>query len=260
VKTTKSPPRTVKSRRKTSRARAADAPKLPLRERKKAATRATLIATARKLFAKKGYEAVTLEEICDAVPMHRTTFFAYFPSKEDLAFASQLDALAAFRTLLRERPKGADVEALWWTFRDHFGQQERGEESEVLQRMDHVPALRNRQAAIVRDYVEAIAEALAEEAGGGQVDRLYAELYASVMMAAHLAAARWFAGEFGERVESLDTAVFAKLVMSMFPTRADVARAFDRLTAGVDLTAPATPSAASQAARAKKPRSSRGSK
>jgi AcrR family transcriptional regulator len=202
---------------------------MSLRERKKLATRKALIETARHMFAERGYDNVTLEDICETVPVHTTTFFSYFGSKEELAFSYQLDALAAFRVLLKERPPGSDVVSLWWSFRDNFGQQERGEESRVLTQMDHVPALRNRQADIVRQYVEEISQALAEGEGGGPADELYSTLYASAMMAVYLAAARWFAGKFGREIESSDTSVFTKLIMSKFPSLDEIEAEFKRL-------------------------------
>jgi AcrR family transcriptional regulator len=203
--------------------------KVSLRERKKRATRAALIATARRLFAKRGYDNVTLEEICDEVPIHTTTFFSYFGSKEELAFAYQLDALDAFRVLLRDRSPEDDVLRLWWDYRENFGQKERGEESTVLVQMDHVPVLRSRQANIVRQYVEEISRALAEEAGDGLIDQLHAQLYASAMMAVHLAGAQWFAARFGDEIETVDTAAFAKLIMSKFPSREEIAAEFQRV-------------------------------
>jgi AcrR family transcriptional regulator len=202
---------------------------MSLRERKKLATRKALIETARHMFAERGYDNVTLEDICETVPVHTTTFFSYFSSKEELAFAYQLDALAAFRVLLKERPPGSDVLSLWWSFRDNFGQQERGEESQVLTQMDHVPALRNRQANIVRQYIEEISQALVEEGDGGVADELYAQLYTSAMMGVYLAAARWFAGRFGREIESSDTSVFTKLIMSKFPSREEIEAEFKRL-------------------------------
>jgi AcrR family transcriptional regulator len=191
---------------------------MSLRERKKLATRAALIAAARRLFVKRGYDNVTLEDICAAVPIHTNTFFAYFGSKEELAFAYQLDALAAFRELIKARPPQSDVVSLWWDFNDTYDLKKRGEESTILSQMDHVPSLRNRQANIVRQYVETIADTLADDLGGRLSDELYASLYASAMMAVYMAGARWFTAKFGREIESSDTAAFARLIMARFPS------------------------------------------
>jgi AcrR family transcriptional regulator len=44
-----------------------------------------------------------LEQICAEVQIHVTTFFSYFASEEELAFAQTLESLEQFRSLLRDR-------------------------------------------------------------------------------------------------------------------------------------------------------------
>jgi AcrR family transcriptional regulator len=54
-----------------------------LRQRKRAATRGAITATARALTAERGLNGYTVEEVCDAAGISRRTFFNYFPTKED---------------------------------------------------------------------------------------------------------------------------------------------------------------------------------
>jgi AcrR family transcriptional regulator len=54
-----------------------------LRERKRAATRASLTAVARSLTARHGLNGFTVDQVCEEVGISRRTFFNYFPSKED---------------------------------------------------------------------------------------------------------------------------------------------------------------------------------
>ncbi|MCE0537570.1 TetR family transcriptional regulator [Kineosporia rhizophila] len=58
---------------------------MSLRERKKAHTREVLVGTGLDLFTRRGFGAVTLDELCAATDTSKRTFFRYFASKEDLA-------------------------------------------------------------------------------------------------------------------------------------------------------------------------------
>jgi AcrR family transcriptional regulator len=88
-----------------------------LRERKKARTRASLREHALRLFRDQGYDATTVEQIAAAAEVSPSTFFRYFPTKEDVllrddfevraieAFDRQppgMPPLAAMRAAIRE--------------------------------------------------------------------------------------------------------------------------------------------------------------
>src|SRR3984957_18720531 len=69
-----------------------------LRERKKARTRASLREHALRLFREHGYQATTVEQIAAAAEVSPSTFFRYFPTKEDLVLQDDMDIrmMAAF--------------------------------------------------------------------------------------------------------------------------------------------------------------------
>ncbi|MGW1251030.1 TetR/AcrR family transcriptional regulator [Streptomyces sp. NPDC002535] len=75
-----------------------------LRERKKQRTREALIKVALELFTAHGYERTTVDEIVDTVEVSQRTFFRYFSSKEEVAFAVQQMVEERFVEALWRRP------------------------------------------------------------------------------------------------------------------------------------------------------------
>src|SRR3954452_14697420 len=80
-----------------------------LRARKKRAAREAIATTARRLFAERGFDVVTVAEVAAAADVSEKTVFNYFPTKEDLAFAGREEGLAQFVAAIAERPPGSSV-------------------------------------------------------------------------------------------------------------------------------------------------------
>lgn len=59
-----------------------------LRDRTRRAVRAELSARALELFAERGFDETTVDDIARAAGMSRRSFFRYFPAKEDAAFGA----------------------------------------------------------------------------------------------------------------------------------------------------------------------------
>lgn len=59
------------------------------------------------LIAKKGYEAITIKDICEAANLGRSTFYAHYTSKDDL----KRTGFEPLRRLLVERQKQARITA-----------------------------------------------------------------------------------------------------------------------------------------------------
>ncbi|KOS62257.1 TetR family transcriptional regulator [Lysinibacillus agricola] len=64
-----------------------------LRERKKAKTMAAIQMHALRLFREIGYHSTTVEQIAEAAEISPSTFFRYFPAKEDVLLTDNYDPL-----------------------------------------------------------------------------------------------------------------------------------------------------------------------
>ncbi|MER6733783.1 TetR/AcrR family transcriptional regulator [Streptomyces puniciscabiei] len=76
---------------------------LPLRERKKRATRQRLSDIATALFVERGFDAVPVAEVARAAGVSAMTVFNYFPRKEDLFLDRIPEAVELVATAVRER-------------------------------------------------------------------------------------------------------------------------------------------------------------
>jgi AcrR family transcriptional regulator len=64
---------------------------LGLRDRKKLKTRDAIRREAMRLFGENGYPNTTIEQIAEAADIAPSTFFRYFPTKESVLIANDLD-------------------------------------------------------------------------------------------------------------------------------------------------------------------------
>ncbi len=73
-----------------------------LRERKKQKTKEAIQREAMRLFQEQGYEETTIEEIAAAAEISPSTFFNYFPTKEDVVLFDRYDPMMV--SLILSRP------------------------------------------------------------------------------------------------------------------------------------------------------------
>ena len=90
---------------------------IPVRERARRAMRTELAMLAQDLFAVKGYEQTTIDDLVAAAGISRRTFFRYFTSKEDL----MLGKYDAWSQMLAEAFAARPVdEPIWESLRRAF--------------------------------------------------------------------------------------------------------------------------------------------
>ena len=145
-----------------------DEPATPgLRERKKVKTRAAIRRHALRLFREQGYTATTVEQIAEAAEVSPSTFFRYFPTKEDVVLQDDLDELmvAAFEAQPREL---SAIEALRRAIRavyENLPAEEMAEQLESIELTLSVPEVR---AAMLDEFskgIQMIAGVVAKRVG-----------------------------------------------------------------------------------------------
>ncbi|MDW5596826.1 TetR family transcriptional regulator [Conexibacter stalactiti] len=84
-----------------------------LRERKRAAAKARVVDVAIALFSERGYNAVSVAEICQAADVAQRSFFRYFPAKEDVLLEPVREMADRMQAALAQAPPElSDAEAL----------------------------------------------------------------------------------------------------------------------------------------------------
>ena len=158
------------------------------RERKKRRVREQLSNAALRLFAERGYEKTTIEDIASAVDLVPRTFFRYFRSKDDALF-SGLEAMRELAiTALLSRPAGEGIVTALVTAMRATTETFQTEERSVLviQRLDEgSPELHQRLASSRFDFQRHMAGALE-----GRLER--SESLVATMITAALVAASWY--------------------------------------------------------------------
>ncbi|MEU7907390.1 TetR/AcrR family transcriptional regulator [Actinoplanes sp. NPDC049118] len=77
---------------------------MPVTAKRRADTRAALLAAAERSFRTKGYSATTMADIAEAAGVSRPTAFRYFRTKADLVFSVQDEWQQTVRDVAAERP------------------------------------------------------------------------------------------------------------------------------------------------------------
>jgi AcrR family transcriptional regulator len=134
-----------------------------LRERKKARTRASLREHALRLFREQGYQATTVEQIAAAAEVSPSTFFRYFPTKEDVVLQDDMD-IRVLQAFDRQPPDLPPIPAIRAAMREAWSSFSPAEWEQIREgaRLSvGVPEIRARAMNEFARTIDAIAEALA---------------------------------------------------------------------------------------------------
>ena len=147
------------------------------RERKKLQTRQLLAETARRLFADRGFEQVSVAEVAREADVAEATVFNYFPTKEDLVYSGletfESDLLAA----VRDRPRDESILSAFGRFvlepRGFLASRDRDSAERLLEisrMIAESPALLAREQQILARYTASLAQLIAQETGAADDD------------------------------------------------------------------------------------------
>ena len=174
-------------------------PSFSLRERKKEATRRALLAAAERRFRAQGYEATTIDEVCQDVGISRRTFFRYFEDKESLAFPHRRERLQRFVALLANTPSDASPVSGLRRISEVFAKEYTQNREALVARqrlIDTAPALLARENEIDRDWESGMASAFRAHVGEGPDAELRSRVMAGAAIGVIRATMRhWFASE-----------------------------------------------------------------
>jgi AcrR family transcriptional regulator len=166
---------------------------LGLRERKKLRTRLLIAETARRLFAERGFEAVSVAEIAREAEVAEATVFNYFPTKEDLVYHGMEAFEAELLDVIRTRPAGESVLDAFGRFvtqpRGFLAAEDEASQNALLAASRMIagsPALLARERQIFARYTELVAALLRAETAVGP-DDLRPWVIASTLIGLHSA-------------------------------------------------------------------------
>jgi AcrR family transcriptional regulator len=189
-----------------------------LRELKKARTRASIREHALRLFREQGYTATTVEQIAAAAEVSPSTFFRYFPTKEDVILQDDMDVrlIEAFE---RQPPELNPIAAIRAASREAMASYSEADLAQIRETTAltmTVPEVRARAIDEFARTIQIIAAAVAKRAGRPADDlavRTIAGAVIGVIMSVTLpwesgATIRWASdADVGETFELVDQAL-----------------------------------------------------
>lgn len=204
-----------------------------LRELKKAQTRQAIIEAAARLFAERGFEATTIEEVAAAAQVTKKTVFNHFSTKEDLALDRAEDYRRQLLAAIHDRPAGTTALDAFRVL-SHRQARQLGAlrqhlraGGDVFSLIDSSPALQQRMAVYQHQLIKAVADQLRHESDTDPGDPWPAVLAGALVGAQAI---------LFDRLRNLATS-FTPQGSAERLYASDVERVYDRLANGIDTPA-----------------------
>src|SRR6185312_15771199 len=146
-----------------------------LRERKKRQTRQVIFESAQRLFARRGFDAVTVAEVARAADVSEVTVFNYFPTKEELFYGGMSFFEEELVQAVRNRKPGESVVGAFSRVllagTVQLGSPERAQTIvRAAKAIGTSPTLRARERDIVDRYTDELAVLIADQTGSASGD------------------------------------------------------------------------------------------
>jgi AcrR family transcriptional regulator len=184
--------------------------KLGLRERKKLKTRRSIQEHALRLFREQGYEATTVEQIAEAAEVSPSTFFRYYPTKEDTVLTDEYDPLIV-STMRAQPPELSPAAAARNVLHDLVGGMLAVDRQRILERsrlMLSVSSLRARQWDQMHQTRDLLTQALAQRLDRSPADLEVRWFAAAVLSVWETAITTWVENDGqGDLLAMLDEAI-----------------------------------------------------
>lgn len=181
-----------------------------LRERKKHRTRQQIVTAAQERFSRDGFEATSVQQICDDAEVAVSTFYAYFASKEATMFADDDERADLVAATIVEAPAREPATAALRRASLALAARDAGNRPAIARRLRVVnrePALTAYAARRQAEHVQRFSTLLADRMGVDPTRDMRPRLVVSTSMAAVTAAwSAWLAQPRGDLIALVEQA------------------------------------------------------
>lgn len=183
-----------------------------LRERKRADTHARVHSAAMELFARRGFEATTLDDIATAAGVSRRSLFHYFASKEDIVLSTKAGLGDLIEAAVARRPAAEPLLAMAENALTDMASDFQGPGPRALARLIHdTPALRSGDQARYEALEGRLARAMAARKGLAPDDLQTRVVATTAIGVLRMATGAWLASDDERGPEVHGKAAFAAL-------------------------------------------------